>query len=252
MADAAYNGIFGFGFSCIFTPSTGTAFGSQQAQIEEATTPPVTIDLAKFTPISGANSNIEQFALGRYPVQEYKMKVTYSAAEHLAALTCQALKLFGTFVCTYGDGSQETYNNAAITTVQSGTNTAAGLRTAEITVTTPVPPTFSAGSTIAVVQTTQALSSGLATIDLTASPYSGGTKTPIRVFLMNPAANANTITIAKGATNGYAGFGASFSITLQPGESCQLVGASALSSSNKTLDLTGTAAQTLVVQVQLQ
>ena len=86
MADAAYNGIFGFGFSCIFTPSTGTAFGSQQAQIEEATTPPVTIDIAKFTPISGANSNIEQFALGRYPVQEYKMKVTYSAAEHLAEL----------------------------------------------------------------------------------------------------------------------------------------------------------------------
>ena len=43
MADAAYNGIFGFGFSCIFTPTSGTPFGSQQAQFEEATTPPVTI-----------------------------------------------------------------------------------------------------------------------------------------------------------------------------------------------------------------
>ena len=252
MADAAYNGIFGFGFSCIFTPTSGTPFGSQQAQFEEATTPPVTIDIAKFTPISGANSNIEQFALGRYPVQEYKMKVTYSAAEHLAALTCQALKLFGTLVCTYGDGSSETYSNAAITTVQSGPNTATGLRTAEITITTPVPPTFSAGTTITVVQTTKAMVAGAATIDFTAAPYSGGTKTPIRVFLMNPAANANSITIVKGATNGYAGFGAAFSITLAPGESVQLDGSSALSATNCTLDISGTLAQTLVVQAQLQ
>jgi hypothetical protein len=252
MADAAYDGIFGYGFSWLFTPTTGTPFGSTQAQVEEANTPPVTIETAKYTPISGANSNVEQFALGRYPVKEYKMKVTYSASSHAAALTCLAARVKGSLVCTYGDGSSETYAGSALTEVSSGPNTAAGLRTAEITVTTPVPPVFSAGTTVTVVQTTQALSTGTATIDLTASPYSGGVKTPIRMFLMNPSANANTITIAKGGTNGYAGFGSSFSITLSPGESCQLDGASALSGSNKTLDLTGTGSQTLVVQVQLQ
>jgi len=252
MADAAYNGIFGFGFSWVFTPTTGTAFGSLQAQTEEATPPPVAIDIAKFTPISGANSNVEQFALGRYPVQEYKMKATYSAAEHLAALTCQALKLFGSLVCTYGDGSTDTYCNAAITSVQAGANTAAGLRTAEITVTTPVPPVFSAGTAITVVESSTALSTGTATLDMTASPISGGTKTPIHLFLMNPASNANSITIAVGGTNGYTGFGASFSITLTPGQSVQLDGASALGGSNKTLDLTGTGSQVLAYQVQLQ
>ena len=107
MADAAYNGIFGFGFSWVFTPSSGTAFGSLQAQTEEATPPPVKIEVAKFTPISGANANKEQVAAGRYLVQEYKMKATYCAAEHAAALVCMSLKLFGTLVCTYGDGSTE-------------------------------------------------------------------------------------------------------------------------------------------------
>ena len=87
---------------------------------------------------------------------------------------------------------------------------------------------------------------------MTAAPISGGTKTPIHLFLMNPAANANSITIVKGATNGYAGFGAAFSITLAPGESVQLDGSSALSATNCTLDISGTLAQTLVVQAQLQ
>lgn len=143
MVDIAYDGIFGTNFSFTFTPDVGTAFGSAQAQVEEANTPPVNIETAKYTPISGDNSGIEQFALGRFPVQEYRMKVTYSAAEHSAALTCQALRQKGTLVCTYGDGSTETYTGAAITSVSAGPNTAAGLRTADITVTCPVPPQFS-------------------------------------------------------------------------------------------------------------
>jgi hypothetical protein len=255
MADTTYNGIFGVGFSMMYTPLSGTPFGTAQAQVEEANTPPIKYDIAKFTPISGNNSNVEQFAIGRVPVQEYKMKVTYQAAEHLAALACFALKTLGTLVCTYGDGSSESYTNASLTDVQAGANTATSLRTAELTFTVPVGLsnyTFSAGTSVTTVQTTVALTAGAATIDLTAAPFSGGTKTPKTLFLLNPMSNANSITIAKGATNGYAGFGSAFSTTLVPGQSIQLDGSSALSSANKTLDLTGTGAQSLVVQAQLQ
>ena len=252
MADTNYDGIFGTGFSFTFTPTTGTPFGSAQAQVEEANTPPVTIDTAKYTPISGANSGIEQFAYGRYPVQEYKVKVTYSANEHAAALTCQAAKIKGTMACTYGDGSTESYSGAGLTSVLAGPNTATGLRTAELTFTCPVPPTFSAGTAITVVQTTATMTAGAVTIDMTASPYSGGVKVPIRAFFMNPASNANAITIVKGGTNGYTGFGSTFSVTLQPGQSVSLNASTALSGSVKTLDVTGTGSQVLVVQIQLQ
>lgn len=144
MVDTAYDAGFGFPFSMTFTPDSGPAFGTDQAQAEEANTPPVTIDTAKYTPISGANYGKEQFVLGRYPVQEYKVKVTYSSAAHAAALTCQATKSKGTLVCTYGDGSSETYSNSAVTGVTAGPVTGTGLRTAEVTFTVTVPPVFSA------------------------------------------------------------------------------------------------------------
>ena len=145
MADIAYDAIFGINFSFTFTPSSGTPFGSAQAQVEEANTPQVMIDTAKYTPISGSNSGIEQFALGRFPVQEYKMKVTYSKAEHAAALVCLSAKVKGTLVCTYGDSSTETYSNCALTMVEAGPNTAQGLRTADLAFTCPVPPAFVPG-----------------------------------------------------------------------------------------------------------
>jgi len=255
MSDVAYDGIFGNGLAFTFTPTTGTPFGTAQAQVEEANTPPIKINTAKFTPISGANSNVEQSELGLYPIQEYKFKVTYSANEHLAAVTCQAARVKGVLVVTYGDGSTDTFSGTALTTVNAGTNTATAIRTGEITFEVPVGPsqyTFIAGTAITVVQTTATLSSGAVTIDLTAAPYSGGTKVPIRMYMLNPASNANPITIAKGASNGYTGFGSSFSLTLAPGESAALNALTALSSSVKTLDLTGTGAQSLVVQVQFQ
>ena len=252
MAEAAYDGIFGYGYAWLFTPTTGTPFGSTQAQVEEANTPPVTIETAKYTPISGANSNVEQFALGRYPVKEYKMKVTYSAAAHAAALVCLAARVKGSLVCTYGDGSTETYAGSAITEVSAGPNTAQGLRTAEITVTTPVPPVFSAGTAITVVQTTKTFTTS-GTIDLSGAPYSGNGKTPIRMFLQNLAANANNITVVFGASNPYIGFGAAFNITLKPGESCQLDGGTTIATGSAcNLDVSGTGTLTLVVQVQLQ
>jgi hypothetical protein len=254
MADTDYDGIFGTGFSFTFTPTTGTPFGSAQAQVEEANTPPVTIDTAKYTPISGSNSGKEQFAMGRFPVQEYKIKVTYSAASHAAALTCLNAKVKGTLACTYGDGSTESYAGSGLTSVSAGPNTASGLRTAEVTFTCPVAPTFSAGTTIKVVQTTQALTAGAATIDLTASPFSGGTLTPIRAFFMNPAGSTYPITLAIGASNGYDGFGDDFSVEIAAGDSIQLEGHAALSGSKKTIDVSSDTRGTdeLVVQIQLQ
>jgi len=255
MSDTAYDGIFGSGLSFTFTPTTGTPFGSAQAQVEEATPAKPTIETAKFTPISGANAGVEQFVLGRYPVADYGIKWTYNAAAYAAALTCQSAKVKGTLVCTYGDGSTDTYVGAALTMLDPGQNTASGLREGTLTFACPTGPaayTFSAGTTISVAQTSVALSVGSGSVDLTAAPFSGGTKTPIRAFFLNPASNANSITIAKGGTNGYTGFGASFSITLAPGESCQLNATTPLSGSVKTLDLSGTGSQALVVQVQLQ
>jgi len=103
------------------------------------------------------------------------MKVTYCASEHAAALACQAARILGTMVCTYGDGSSDTYTNSAVTSVAAGPNTATGLRTAEITVTCPVPSTFSTGTGITVLDTTVASGSSL---DLYAAPISGDGRLP--------------------------------------------------------------------------
>ncbi|MGD0898384.1 MAG: hypothetical protein ABR915_11150 [Thermoguttaceae bacterium] len=154
MADIAYQAQFGFPFSFTFTPQNGTPFGATQAQAEEATPPESMIETAKFTPISGTNAGKEQAVGGRYPVQTYKIKCTYKASEHAAALACLDARAMGRLTVTYSDGVEvygsgnaDTVNVgsqylAQVTGVQPGPLTATGLRTAEITVTTPTPPVF--------------------------------------------------------------------------------------------------------------
>ena len=107
--------------------------------------------------------------------------------------------------------------------------------------------TFSAGTGITVVNTTDVVGTS---IDLYAAPYTGNGKAPIRMYLLNSSAHA--ITIVKGATNGYTGFGSAFSLVLQPGESAALNGTTDISSTVKTLDVTGTATEVLTIQVHLQ
>jgi len=118
---------------------------------------------------------------------------------------------------------------------------------------------LNSGTTPAVTKDFDALvtlSGGAATLDLTAITDLLGLGTvtisgltPAWTKFTNPSTNANAVTIAKGASNGYTGFGSSFSITLQPGGEILIrLATVAVSGSVKTLDITGTASQTLKVQ----
>ena len=104
----------------------------------------------------------------------------------------------------------------------------------------------------------QALAAGVATIDLTAldgfnDKVINGTGLRVQLLrVKNPATNANPITVAKGASNGYDGFGSAFSVTLQPGAEVTFLtndAGSDIGSANKTLDLTGTGTQALDVEI---
>ena len=104
----------------------------------------------------------------------------------------------------------------------------------------------------------QALAAGVATIDLTAldglnDKAVNGTGLRVQILrLRAPSSNANPITVAKGASNGYDGLGSAFSVTLQPGAEATLLTSDAggdIAAGNKTLDLTGTGAQALDVEI---
>lgn len=104
----------------------------------------------------------------------------------------------------------------------------------------------------------QALSSGTATIDLTALPGltddetvdGTGLKVQIAKF-RNLASNANAITITFGASNPYNLLGSAFVMELLPGQSITLYldeAAPDIASGAKNLDISGTGAQILECQ----
>lgn len=105
----------------------------------------------------------------------------------------------------------------------------------------------------------KALSSGAGTIDLTAVPGVSGTqdmtgKKIVMAKFRNPSTNANPITVKFGATNGYLLLGTGWQITLSPGQEITFgpqaaVAAStpSVSSTTKTIDLSGTGSQALDV-----
>lgn len=94
---------------------------------------------------------------------------------------------------------------------------------------------------------TSALSGGAATIDLTAVPSAGGNVSfsglKLRGYLFKtPTTNSGTVTITKGASNGYT-IGTNWKETLAPGQ--EVVKwmddeAETCDGTHKTLDLTGT------------
>lgn len=104
----------------------------------------------------------------------------------------------------------------------------------------------------------KALSAGTASIDLTALTGTNGATVNLnglRVVAIKFKAKGNNtgaLTIAKGATNGYTGLGASFSITLPIGGETVfygVAGAAAVSGTLKVFDLTGTGTDSVDVEI---
>lgn len=150
---------------------------------------------------------------------------------------------------------EETLTGATVTDVPAaaGKVTHSGWNKSDkLTASTTPPATVTAS-------VAQALTAGAATLDLTALP---GTEATVscsglkvqKLRLQNPPTNANPITIAKGASNGWTPAGSAFSITLMPGQDI-LFGNNGVSvgttvdGTHKTLDLTGTGTQVLNVQI---
>lgn len=96
------------------------------------------------------------------------------------------------------------------------------------------------------------LSAGAAALNLAAIPGLNGvaqdfTGLKIRsIHLRAGAVNANPITMSKGASNGYTGAGAAFSVTLVAGKEALIeTDTTAVAAGVRTLDVAGTGAQTL-------
>lgn len=103
------------------------------------------------------------------------------------------------------------------------------------------------------------ITTGAVTIDLTsltglngAALSMSGSKGRV-IKIKAPAGNGASMTIAKGASNGYTGLGSAFSVTLPPGaEFCFYDGGAGgtVGSGSKTLDVSGTgSSDTLQVEV---
>lgn len=146
MSDTAYDGQLGEPISFTFTPTTGTAFGTAQAQAQELTPQDHRVNKFTFIPISGGNSNQEQYGLTYQPLATIMCKATYKGTEHAAAQTCMTAKIKGSLVVTYGDGATDTYAGSALTAIKGSTINANSERTDDLEFTVPMPPTFAAGS----------------------------------------------------------------------------------------------------------
>ncbi len=104
----------------------------------------------------------------------------------------------------------------------------------------------------------KALSTGTATIDLTALTGTNGatvdgTGLKVQAFkFANPSTNANTITVTFGAATAYLLLGAAWKFILAPGQEVQGFGNSAtptISASLKNIDLAGTGSQILNCEI---
>lgn len=130
------------------------------------------------------------------------------------------------------------------TVTTNGLNT-----TEEFTASTAVPVSkYSAGQLT--------LSGGSGSIDLTSLPDANGVAGAVTFLglkvnaykFRNKSTNANNITIAEGASNGYPLHGASFTLTLRPGEELTYRGkdlGTDVAAGDRILDVTGTGSQIL-------
>lgn len=259
MTNANYGAQYGIPISFTFTPGSGSPFGSTQAMVEDFSPPAVDLNEAKFTTISGALAGIEQGVPGSIPMQTLRVKATYVASAHAAAIVCQQAKSIGTLVATYADGSTDTMT-AYLKTVTPSSVNATSLRTDDLVFTVRGDIVFAAGTDVPVNGGTGTnsytfplvLTANAATIDLTAIPHAGttvdATGEKVTISISNPLGN-DAMTVEAGATNGHTGFGASFSTAIGGGNGASLVSTVNVASDNKTLDVTGTGTETLYVTV---
>jgi hypothetical protein len=244
-----YSASLGFGVALSFTPASGTGSGVAVAldNILDLTPPNRNAPLVKFTPLDGTQAGNEQVAAGKKEVTECSLKCGYSAARYAAL---EALyRIAGTYVLTLNDGSILTAASSVMTKIAIDPINDSNIQTISMTFSVPAGWTTAAGT---VTNLTQALSAGAATLDLTASPVSGTGKHVMAITFEALATNANPITIAKGASSGFAGFGATFSVVVAPGQQVTIYAApsaAAIGSGNKALDLTGILAQSVLVSV---
>lgn len=100
------------------------------------------------------------------------------------------------------------------------------------------------------------LVAGAKTIDLRALTGTNGASVDgnglrVQIFRVKNT-GANAMTFAKGASNGYDGFGSAFSLTVAPGAAVEIFGndgGSDIGSTNKTIDVTGTSTQAFQLSV---
>ena len=107
------------------------------------------------------------------------------------------------------------------------------------------------------------MSGGTGSVDLTALPGLNANETvdgtglkAQLLLLLNPSTNANSITVAKGASNGYGWntAGTSWTVSLSPGQWAMFGGNDVgpdVASGARLLDVTGTASQVLDVSIVL-
>lgn len=105
---------------------------------------------------------------------------------------------------------------------------------------------------------TVTLSAGSATLDLTSMTGLDGAArngSGLKVVALKIKNNStHSITIVKGASNGFTGFGSSFSMLIPPGATrlfFESVNGTAVSGSVKTLDFSGTGTDTLLYEASL-
>lgn len=250
-----YTASLGFGLSLQFTPQDGGVGDGVAVDLDNSlkvTPPNKNAPLIKFTPLDGAMAGVEQGVPGKIEITECSMQFAYTTTRYQALHAL--LRRKGLFTLTMNDGMIYSAGSsgtgwAYMTKIGQSEVNDSSLQMIDCTFSVPGGWTPTAGN---IANETKALTAGTATIDLTASPYSASGKHVQAITFKATSTNANTITIAKGASNGYAGLGASFSLTLDPGQQMTVYPistAAAVGGTNKTLDLTGTLTQSVQVSI---
>jgi hypothetical protein len=243
------NASLGFGVALAFTPASGVGVGVAVAldAIMEVTPPGRNSPPVMWTPLDGTQAGMEQAVAGEVKVTESSLKCAYTAARYaiLEALN----RIAGTYVLTLNDGRILTGINTVMTKITQSQITGTALQAIEMTFSVPGGWTSTGGI---VSDLTATMTAGAVTVDLTAAPTTGTGKKVQAITFLALATNANQITIAKGASSGCDNLGAHFSVTLAPGQQTTVymdTAATAISSSNKNLDVSGTLAQAVQMHI---